>query len=60
MAKTTIVLTQGDIARLLGLTRQRVAQLVEARKIEPPAYLVARSQGWTHKQLERIIEQRRA
>ncbi len=60
MMKTTVLLTQGDLARLLGLSRQRVAQLVEARKLEPPAYRVARSSGWTHKQLERIIDQRRA
>ncbi len=60
MAETTILLTQGDLARLLDISRQRISQLVFEGKIEPPAYLVSRSQGWTHKQLERIINQRRA
>ncbi len=51
--------TASDIARLLGLSRQRVAQLVADGKIEPPAVRVGRTHGYSPEQALRISQARR-
>jgi prophage antirepressor-like protein len=51
--------TASDLARLLGLSQQRVSQLIAAGKIEAPSVRVGRTHGFSPDQAFRITQARR-
>lgn len=54
-ADPTAMFSVADIARALGVSHQRVYQLIQGGKIEPPAA----GRGYTLAQFTHVVQQRR-